>query len=577
MSNGKNQDGSTSAAEERHASPSMTTTDQETPEVKKPEPSQADRPAARPVQDSPLPHIPIPVARPLSQSPGTQPPSKSGPRKVSVNRVANRRKIAAFKPIGVRRRLQEEAEQGNFRLWLRDQIRETPAFLASLLFHVLILILLAFLALNEFRKEKPFELSVRISDKQAEEELDQDQELLEEVDFEEFEEFEVEVLSPDPEQFVEDNPFNEPPANAQMEMLELQPIEVQPAASKLSVGAVGMFDGRGEASRGKLVQAFGGTTASESAVAKGLRWLAKVQWNDGRWRLEQFGGSRSDTAGTALGVLPFLGAGQTHKSGKYQETVGNALYWLRRAQLRDGDWRGKGVGNMYAHAQATLAMCEAYALTRDPELREPAQKGIDYIINAQHSGGGWRYSPGQRGDTSVLGWQLMALQSARTASLQVPEETLEKATNFLNQVQTDQIGSRYGYQPNMGPRQSMTAEAILCRQYTGWKREEPGMEKAVEWLLSAHPPQPREPNMYYWYYATQAMHHFGGTPWEQWNSRMREMLVASQVPNGENEGSWNPVGGHSNVGGRVYMTSLAILTLEVYYRHLPIYDNVVLE
>jgi len=85
------------------------------------------------------------------------------------------------------------------------------------------------------------------------------------------------------------------------------------------------------------------------------------------------------------------------------------------------------------------------------------------------------------------------------------------------------------------------------------------------------------PSMYYYYYATQVMHHVGGPDWDMWNARMRPMLIAKQdrgtTPRFPHlKGSWSPTGDyHAGSGGRVMMTSLAILTLEVYYRHLPLY------
>src|SRR5690606_21041897 len=140
---------------------------------------------------------------------------------------------------------------------------------------------------------------------------------------------------------------------------------------------------------------------------------------------------RSDTAATALALLPFLGAGQTHKSGQYRDTVGKGLRWLVMMQTNDGDLRGMGSGRMYAHGIASIALCEAYALTNDSSLRGPAQRAIDFIAAAQHKKGGWRYDPGQEGDTSVVGWQLMALRSAELAGLEVPKQCFVLADQFL--------------------------------------------------------------------------------------------------------------------------------------------------
>ena len=231
--------------------------------------------------------------------------------------------------------------------------------------------------------------------------------------------------------------------------------------------------------RVEVVSEEGGTTLTEAAVSRGLRWLSRHQDSDGRWSLDNFdhspgctctgGGLHSDSAATSLALLPYLGAGQTHLAGHYRETVSRGLRWLLAEQEDNGDLRGDSEGNsgMYAHGQGAIVLCEAFLMTGDEVFRDPAQRAIDFIVKAQHSAGGWRYSPGDRGDTSVLGWQLMALQSARAAGLRVPAETFESAAHYLDSVAHDE-GARYAYQPRLNPTHVMTAEALLCRLYLGW-------------------------------------------------------------------------------------------------------------
>ncbi len=322
-----------------------------------------------------------------------------------------------------------------------------------------------------------------------------------------------------------------------------------------------------------LVTEEGGTTLTEAAVARGLRWLARQQKSDGRWVLD--GAIKSDPAATSLALLPFLGAGQTHLTGRYQKEVGGGLRWLLANQRPDGDLAAGSQGNshMYAHGQAAIVLCEAFAITGDEQLRGPAQKAIDFIVAAQHPEGGWRYSPGQAGDTSVLGWQLMALQSARAAKLDVPPATLENASHYLDSV-SHEDGAKYGYQRGSGPTQVMTAEALLCRMYLGWTMDDYGLSQGVEWLSSDHLPSSSQNNFYYWYYGTQVFHHVGGLNWEKWNVRLRDILVNTQEDLGENAGSWRPEHHHDRPGGRIYATSLAVCTLEVYYRHTPIFRQI---
>ncbi|MFW6169697.1 MAG: prenyltransferase/squalene oxidase repeat-containing protein, partial [Planctomycetota bacterium] len=343
-----------------------------------------------------------------------------------------------------------------------------------------------------------------------------------------------------------------------------------------------------------MVKREGGTTLTEAAVARGLQWLSRHQSEDGSWSLDRFhhagdcrcggrGSLSSDSAGTSLALLPFLGAGQTHLSGIYQDEVARGLRWLLQHQEGDGDLRGtsKQYPGMYAQGQAAIVLCEAFLMTGDEQLREPARKAIEFIVDAQYPGGGWRYYPrregrAMRGDTSVLGWQLMALQSALAAELSVPEATLENAGHFLDQVR-HRDGALYSYLPGQDPTAAMTAEALLCRIYLGWKRNHPALRSGVSWLLEHEPPRVESPNIYYWYYAAQTMRHFGGPQWHEWNLQLRDVLVSMQETRGHAAGSWAPEGPLTSRGGRVYMTALAICSLEVYYRHLPIFRQIDLE
>lgn len=345
--------------------------------------------------------------------------------------------------------------------------------------------------------------------------------------------------------------------------------------------------------RSEVVRREGGTTQTEAAVARGLRWISRHQNDDGSWSLHRFnqthqcngqcgghGGVHSDTSGTAMALMAMLGAGQTHTSGIYRDQVSKGLRWLIEHQKPDGDLRAHSAGNsgMYAHGQAAIVLCDAFKLTGDESLREPAQKAIDFICEAQHPQGGWRYSPGEPGDLSVVGWQLMAIHSAKSAYLTVPKRNQNQAGHFLDLVRADKVGGLYSYTPQSGPTPTMTAEGLLSRMYLGWDARKPGLKVGVDFLIDNHLPSSSYRNMYYWYYGTQVMHHWGGDPWEKWNTAMREMLVTSQETSGHAAGSWSPdVCPHGGAGGRLYVTALATCTLEVYYRYAPLYRRIKLD
>jgi hypothetical protein len=330
--------------------------------------------------------------------------------------------------------------------------------------------------------------------------------------------------------------------------------------------------------RQRSVELFGGTRASEEAVERGLDWLASQQNANGSWSLNRpmadAGTVTSDPAGTGMVLLPFLGAGNTHQSGKHKEAVARALKWLVEQQRPDGTWLAPGDARpMYGHGMASIVLCEAYGMTQDARLREPAQKALDYIVNAQHSAsGGWRYQPHQPADTSVVGWQVMALKSGEMAGLKVPPKVFDGVKRWLESVEANRpVGGQFGYQSNT-PSPAMTAQGLLCLQYLGTRRDDPRMRAGTDYLL-AHLPQATGDTSYYWYHANQVMYHMQGKHWKAWNDRLRDLLVSTQSARAGLAGSWDPVDAREKPGGRLYATAIRVLMLEVYYRHLPLYQQ----
>ncbi|MGE5194221.1 MAG: prenyltransferase/squalene oxidase repeat-containing protein, partial [Deltaproteobacteria bacterium] len=353
--------------------------------------------------------------------------------------------------------------------------------------------------------------------------------------------------------------------------------------------------------RGKIAFDMGASEESERAVEASLQWLAGRQHPQGYWEpIESTLGKEPDPtvrfsnpqerersgfnahAGlTALAVLAFLGKGYTHENNPYADNVDRALRWLISRQDSQGylGAQANPYARMYCHGMATIALGEAYGMTRDPALHDPLVRAVQYIVNSQSTDGGWRYFKGKQGDMSMFGWQLMALKSARNAGLVVPRSAMNRATDFLIAHGDDlknrnlsQFGGLAAYRIDERPKPSMTAEALFCKQMLGIRRTNRAAGEAVEYLLKNLPQRSRQ-DLYYWYYGTLAMYQHGGESWQRWNQALRDLLVADQRSDGDFAGSWNPRAPWGDYGGRVYSTAMSTLCLEVYYRFLPENDE----
>ena len=354
--------------------------------------------------------------------------------------------------------------------------------------------------------------------------------------------------------------------------------------------------------RGKGSRAGGGsgpTRDTDRAVLGGLVWLAKHQGPNGAWSLQHSrfcptrqscGGQgtymQSDAAATALALLPFLGAGQTHQTnGPFKKEITKGLNWLIKQQAPDGNLAHRGGRSaddverkpMYTHALGTLVLCEAYGMTRDPKVGGPASRAVRFIELAQNqSTGAWRYhAQDPDGDTSVVGWQVMALKSAQMAGLGVNSVTLESPRKWLRSVAVGRNQGLFCYRPYERESPSMTAVGQLCLQYMGSAPDDAALLEGKQYLMANLPDGNLQRDIYYWYYATLVLHNYLDQDWDKWNRVMRRTLVNTQVREGCGTGSWDPdhptLDRWGSAGGRLYMTSLSVLTLEVYYRYMPLF------
>ncbi|MBM4041431.1 MAG: hypothetical protein FJ290_23255 [Planctomycetes bacterium] len=352
----------------------------------------------------------------------------------------------------------------------------------------------------------------------------------------------------------------------------------------------GIYSARRNFGTGKVPGGRGGTNAhATSAVMAGLIWLAKAQENDGHWDCKRWeGGDDHDVGMTSLALLAFLGAGYTHTKGKFKTTVEKGLDWLARNQKDNGSFGWKTFDEQ---GIATVAVSEAYGLTQSPAVGRMAQRAVDYICKEQPDHGG--FGPqgpvaNDEGDTAVAGWQIMAIKSAICSELKVPPEAVDRARVFLKNSLRENGGSaRTVGDKDAAP--TTTAIGMLCRQFLGGDYDAEILA-AADWLRKHQGGKPGVANatkdnlvgdLHYTYYSVLAMFQMGGEWWPEWNKLFRDPLAKCQVHEINDargrfvRGSWDPQN-HvwaKQSGGRVYATAMAVLSLEVYYRFLPVYKK----
>jgi len=254
-------------------------------------------------------------------------------------------------------------------------------------------------------------------------------------------------------------------------------------------------DGEPSLRRVRLAQ---GKATTENAVDLGLQWLADHQDEDGRWDTDDFmkhdpaddkcdgpGGALHDVGLTGLATLAFLGAGYTHQGddNPHAKTVARALHYLLSVQVADG-LLGKRVSHsfMYSHTIGTLALCEAYSMTRDPRLAQGVKKAVDFIQKARNPYLAWRYEPrGGENDTSVTAWCVAVLRSAQRAGLDVDPANFTGAVTWFDKMTDPNFGQAgynfpggtparmEGMQDRFPPEksQAMTAAALFVRVLCG--------------------------------------------------------------------------------------------------------------
>ncbi len=363
--------------------------------------------------------------------------------------------------------------------------------------------------------------------------------------------------------------------------LQALPVSSANAPKAFTLGGdLGDFANRAGAAKTLALGRTGGDAETEAAVQTALSYLVSQQQPDGSWDPLTTGGgeersplgenrggagSRADNAISGLALLALLGAGNTHHDGDHNEAVYRGLAYLIQNQKPDGSLAGNAAvyASTYAHGMAALAMCEAAAITKDPSAITAAERAMAFTIRMQHPAtGGWRYTPGDPGDMSQLGWQAMVLDAGHRAKLSVDRRAVSGVQRFIRSVRAGNSGGLASYRPGERPTRTMTAEALATRLLVGDRVPEVEVAEAERSIMQELPGQGQD-NYYYWYYATLALHQLQDDAWTQWNGALKNRLLSTQ----RSDGSWPTTSVWGGYGGKVYTTAMATLCLESYYRH----------
>ncbi len=343
-----------------------------------------------------------------------------------------------------------------------------------------------------------------------------------------------------------------------------------------------LYRARYQSSAGQKVRgiSFGATPETEAAVRAGIEWLVQHQHENGQWDASEYGagvdrevdgqqrgstGANADTGVSGLALLALMGDGHTHLSGKHRVVVQHGLEYLLGQQGRDGNLSGNAslFARMYCHAMATIAVCEAYALTGDNRLRDYAEKAVGYTIRSQDlQSGGWRYQPADAGDMSQFGWQVLALRSAQQAGLVVPQKTKDLMAKFLASCNTGARGGLASYRPGFKATRTMTAESLACRMWLQTHDSVEQIDEASNYIVRQLPSR-SNPDLYYWYYGSLSLRQVGGPAWETWSNSLKQIVPSLQWT----DGSWAADTKWGGYGGKVYSTAMAVLCLESFYRY----------
>ena len=335
-------------------------------------------------------------------------------------------------------------------------------------------------------------------------------------------------------------PIDVPTPTLEEPVVSAKPAEMNTVAQIHSpIRFKGLMASRSPGARGAALGKYG-AGGGDATVYKALRWLKTQQNPDGSWGTD----GNHYTAMTGLAILTYLAHGETPAPDtEFGPTVERAIRYLCQNQNEAGYFKAKD-GNNYSHPIATYALGEAYAMTKNPLVKEAAEKAVVPIIKGQNAKNGWEYGlrVTDRSDTSYAGWCAQALKAVHAAGCEAPglDECYEKAKKaFLSTYRGADGGFSYD---TAGPNGHIGLSGVgaLCMQLLG-EFDAPEVKNTMRFLEgcdfsfenwdrnqpwnAGNSPSP----IYYWYYITQAKFQEGGATFAAWNKKFFPELTKRQT------------------------------------------------
>lgn len=301
------------------------------------------------------------------------------------------------------------------------------------------------------------------------------------------------------------------------------------------------------------------TPELERVVVHGMDYLAETQQPDGSWP-----GTYGQLSGVVgLAMLTFLAHGEVPGEGKYGRVITRAVDYIVSTQASNGLLLGRRGGSaMYSHGFATLALAEVYGQINDPRVGPALKKAVGLILSAQNRLGGWRYNVGsQDADTTVSGAQMVALRAAAQAGIEVPLKNIKRGIDYYKSVYCP--GGGFGYTSPSGPNAVRAGIGLLVLSLSGAYHSDESKTTA-DWLHTNLGSGTNVRQYYTAYYCAQGMFQAGGKYWRLWNETMNTAIMRLQNA----DGSWP-----QSQGGVICSTAFALLSMEINYNFLPIYQR----